>query len=135
MQKKRKKELEHFFYFYSSAVQKQKLSFFYPFLTQNLLIILNYLEKEAIIAGYYIQNMQKVKIFLRYQISKNIPLIKKIIFFSYRGRKRFLPVKMFKSFMQYYPNSFTLVATKYGILNLKQCQELNCGGELILSII
>jgi ribosomal protein S8 len=134
IQKKRKHEIEQFFHFYYHAIQIRQLFFIYPFLTQNILVVLNHLEKQTIISGYHILNVQKVKIFLHYDVSRNIPLAQSIIFFSSRGRKRFISVKLLKAFAQHYPNSFVLIGTKYGILNLSQCQKLNCGGELILSI-
>jgi ribosomal protein S8 len=135
IQKKRKREIEQFFHFYFRAVHIRQLFFTYPFLTQNILGVLNHLEKQGIISGYHILNVQRVKVFLHYDVSRNIPLIQNIMFFSSRGRKRFISAQTLKSFVQHYPNSFVLIGTKYGILNLSQCQKLNCGGKLILSII
>jgi len=135
MQRRKKREIEHFFQFYSRAIQLRQLFFVYPSLTKNILILLDHLEKQALISGYKIWNVQKVKVFLRYDSSKKMPLIQAIKFFSMRGRKRFISALMLKSFVLHYPNSFALIGTKYGILSLQQCQKFNCGGELILLLV
>jgi ribosomal protein S8 len=131
MQRRKKREFEYFFQFYFHAIQLRRLFFVYPFLTKNILVLLDHLEKQTLISGYKIWNVQKIKVFLRYDPSKKMPLIQKFTLFSIRGRKRFISAFMLKSFVLHYPTSFALIGTKYGILSLQQCQKFNCGGELI----
>ena len=135
MQKRRKKEFEDFFQFYLGALKARQLFFIYPFLSEKILSVVYHLQKKAIIAGYFRLNKNNIKVFLRYDIAKNIPLFQKVSLSSSVGRKKCLSVKKLKTFTQYYPQVFTLISTKYGILTPQQCLQLNCGGELLLTII
>jgi ribosomal protein S8 len=103
-------------------------------LTQNVFLLIKHLEKKNYISGYVVLNMHTIKIFFRYERTNRKLLFWQITFFSSREKKRFISAKILKFFRQYYPNTFALIGTKYGILSLEECQKLNCGGELILSI-
>jgi ribosomal protein S8 len=132
--RKKKDEFKYFFQLYMSAWKKKQLFFIYPFLTQNIFRLIKHLEKKNYISGYAVLNMHNVKIFFRYERTKQNILFPQITFFSSPEKKRFISARILKSFQQYYPNTVALIGTKHGILSLEECQKLNCGGELILSI-
>lgn len=117
------------------AIKTKELFFVYTSLTPNILNLIKCLETNSRIAGYHIiENENKAKIFLNYDLTKNEPLVQKIVLFSSRGRKRIATRPMLNLFHYHYPHSLGIIGTRYGIMSSKECQAKNCGGEFIVSI-
>lgn len=117
------------------ANKRKELFFLCTFLTTNILDLVKCLEKHSRIAGYHIlPDQNQVKIFLNYDLTKNEPLVQKIVLFSSRGRKRIATQAMLRLFHHHYPNSLGIISTRYGIMSSKECQSKNHGGEFIVSI-
>jgi ribosomal protein S8 len=124
------KEIKNFFRLLQSAYKKKKKFFVYPFVTSRLLSVLSILQQSAFILGYYQINNREIQIYLRYD-AQSLPVLNSIYFFP---SLRYVTVKMLKRFANDYPYSLLLVNTRYGVLNNKDCQKQNCGGELIIAI-
>jgi|SRR6185437_4090298 ribosomal protein S8 len=132
---KKRFELQKFFRAYTQARKIKSLFFRYPFLTTNIIQILQCLEKESYIAGYHMnREKQSVTVFLNYEMSKNEPLRQKIVFFSIRGQKRVATVEMLRLFHYQYPYSLVILSTSTGLMTSKECLAKNCGGEFVVSI-
>jgi len=117
------------------AIKTKELFFIYTDITPNILGLVKCLEINSRIAGSHIvEGQDKIKIFLNYDLTKNEPLIQKIILFSSRGRKRIATQPMLKMFHYQYPHSLGIIGTRYGIMSSKECQTKNQGGEFIASI-
>lgn len=127
-------EFHRFFRAYLNSARAKALFFVYPSVTNNILELLKYLEKDSRIAGYHVTKDKQIKVFLNYDMTRNEPLVQKIILFSSKGRKRIATLHMLKLFNHHYPNSLALLRTRYGLLNLKDCQAKKCGGEFVVSI-
>lgn len=128
-------EFHKFFRLYTHAIKRKELFFVCTFLTPNILDLVKCLEKHSRIAGYHIlKNENQVKIFLNYDLTKNEPLVQKIVLFSSRGRKRIATQPMLNLFHYHYPNSLGIIGTRSGIMSSKECQAKNQGGEFIVSI-
>jgi len=132
---KRSLEFHKFFRLYMHAIKTKELFFIYTKLTPNILDLIKCLEINSRIAGYHIlEGQDQVKIFLNYDLTKNEPLVQKIVLFYSRGRKRIATWPMLKMFHYQYPHSLGIVGTRYGIMSSKECQTRNQGGEFIASI-
>jgi len=117
------------------AIKTKELFFLYTYLTPNILELVKCLEINSRIAGYHIvEGQDKIKIFLNYDLTKNEPLVQKIILFSSRGRKRIATRPMLNMFHYQYPHSLGIIGTRHGIMSSKECQTKNQGGEFIASI-
>ena len=97
---------------------------------QNFLTILKKLQEKGLILGYCLKKTSEMQIFLRYDL-QSLPAINTIFLFP---KMRYISLKKIKNFKNNYPLSLSLLNTQFGILDLKECQEKNCGGELIVTI-
>jgi ribosomal protein S8 len=123
------KELKPFFLSLEHAIQKRQKYFIYPKITPNLLAVLSHLQKSSFILGYF-RKQTELKIFLRYD-NQSLPVISKIVVLP---SLRYIKVSALNKFVNNYPYSLALISTPYGILNVSECQNKNCGGELIVTI-
>lgn len=119
-----------FFLLLKTAYQKKQKVFFYSSKNQNLVTILKKLQEKGLILGYSFRNTAEIQVFLRYDL-QSLPAINTIFLFP---KCRYISLKKLKSLKNNYPLSLSLLNTQFGILDLKECQEKNCGGELIVTI-
>lgn len=119
-----------FFLLLKTAYQKKQKVLIYPSTNNNLLSILKKLQEKGLILGYVQRNLMEMQIFLRYDM-QSLPAINTIFFFP---RCRYISLKQIQAFSNDYPLSLSLLNTKFGILDLHECQKKNCGGELIVTI-
>ncbi len=79
---------------------------------------------------FFSRSLSEMQIFLRYDM-KSLPAINDIFLFP---KCRYISIKTLKAFTNDYPLSFSLLNTRFGILDMEECQKKNCGGELIVTI-
>ena len=117
------------------AIKRKELFFICTFLTPNIFDLVKCLERHSRIAGYFVfEDQSQIKVFLNYDLTKNEPLVQKIVLFSSRGRKRIATQPMLKLFHYHYPNSLGIIGTRSGIMSSKECEAKNQGGVFIVSI-
>lgn len=117
------------------AIKTKQLFFFCNFLTPKIFELIKCLEINSRIAGYHVfEGQNRVKIFLNYDLTRNQPLVEKIVFFYSRGRKRIVTSPMLQSFHNRYPNAIGIIETRYGIMGSRECAAKNQGGEFIAAI-
>ena len=75
-------------------------------------------------------NSSELQIFLRYDM-KSLPAINNIFLFP---KCRYISIKTLKAFTNDYSLAFSLLNTRFGILDVEECKKKNCGGELIVTI-
>ena len=119
-----------FFSLLKNAYQKKQKFFTYAANNPKILIILKKLQEKSLIQGYYQKNSYELQIFLRYDM-KSLPAINNIFFFT---KRRYISIKTLKAFTNDYFLAFSLLNTRFGILDLEECKKKNCGGELIVTI-
>ena len=129
--------LQAFFNAYLSALKSKALFFVYPLSSSKTTnTVLKSLEKNSRIAGYkFCPQNQNVKIFLSYDLTQNKPLIPRIIHYSLQGRTCTANFLHLQKFRMQNPNSFTLIGTHRGILELQSCLFYKCGGKFLISLI
>ena len=128
--------LRSFFRAYLNAFETKAIFFSYPLLESRAShMFLACLEKEARIAGYhFIKKNKTVDIFLSYPLAEKTPLSLRFFFYSFKGRKRMVSVKLLQQFHNQNPTAFTLINTTFGFLTLKECLQKKCGGEFLITI-
>jgi len=127
--------IKSFFQAYNNALQSKAISFEYPVL-KSLLVhdLLQCLLKESRISGYqFLEEQQRINVFLSYDLAQKMPLISKFTFYSSHGRTQIASLSMLQSFNKQNPRSLTLIGTKMGILTLKECLQRKCGGQLLVT--
>lgn len=124
------KKNKNFFLSLKTAYQKKQKVLVYPSKNNNLLIILKKLQEKGLILGYSQRSISEIQVFLRYDM-QSLPAINSIFFFP---KCRYISLKKLKAFTNDYPLSLSLLNTQFGILDIKECQTKNCGGELIVTI-
>ena len=129
--------LKSFFRAYFKALETKSIYFSYPVLeSPTLHQFLACLEKEARIAGYHFVNKNKtVDVFLSYPLSEKTSSSLKFIFYSSKGRRRVVSLKLLQQFHNQNPTAFTLINTPFGFMTLKDCLQKKCGGEFLITII
>ena len=124
------KKHKNFFLSLKIAYQKKQKFFTYSSMNENLILILKKLQEKSLIQGFSQVNFSKFQIFLRYDM-KSTPAINNIFLFP---NYRYISVKTLKAFANDYSVSFSLLNTRFGILDIDECKKKNCGGELFVSI-
>ena len=124
------KKHKNFFLLLKTAYQKKQKFFIYPAKNPNLLTILKKLQEKTLILGYFHLNVFEIQIFLRYDM-QSWPAINNIFLFP---KYRYISLKTLKAFTNDYPLSLALLNTQFGILDGKECQGKNCGGEFLVKI-
>lgn len=124
------KKYKNFFLLLKTSYQKKQKFFNYSSQNNHLLTILKKLQENSLILGYFHLNVAELQIFLRYDL-QSLPAINQIFLFP---KNRYISTKKIKALMNDYPLSLSLLHTQFGILDLKECQKKNCGGELIVTI-
>lgn len=124
------KKYKNFFLSLKNAYKKKQKFFIYPSKNEHLIVILKKLQENSFIASYVFGNEEFIEVFLRYDL-QNLPAINYLFLLP---EKRFISSKQLKLLKNDYPLSLSLINTKFGILDTKECQKKNCGGELIVII-
>ena len=124
------KKYHKFFLLLKNAYQKKQKFFNYSSKNLNLLIILKKLQENSLILGYFHLNISEIQIFLRYDL-QSLPAINHVFLFP---KNRYISLKKIKAFTNDHPLSLSLLNTQFGILDLKECQKKNCGGEFLVTI-
>lgn len=125
-----KKKYKDFFLLLKIAYQKKQKFFHYTANNPKVLIILKKLQEKSLIQGFSQVNFSELRIFLRYDM-KSLPAINNIFLFP---KCRYVSIKTLKGFANDYFLSFSLLNTRFGILDIEECKKKNCGGELIVTI-
>lgn len=125
-----KEKYKNFFLLLKTAYQKKQKFFIYHANNPKVLLILKKLQEKSLIQGFSQVSLSELQIFLRYDM-KSLPAIQSIFLFP---KCRHISVKKLKSFANDYALSFSLLNTRFGILDLEECQKKNCGGELLVTI-
>ena len=123
---------KHKFFFLSlkTAYQKKQKFFTYSTKSSKIVWILKKLQEKSLIQGFCQTNLSELQISLRYDF-KSLPAIHQIFFFP---KCKYISVKTLKAFTNDYALSFSLLNTRFGILDMDECKKKNCGGELIVTI-
>lgn len=124
------KKHNFFFLLLKTAYQKKQKFFNYSSNNPKLLVILKKLQEKSLIQGFYQVNFTELQIFLRYDM-KSLPAISSIFLFP---KCRYISIKTLKAFTNDYSLAFSLLNTRFGILDVEECKKKNCGGELIVTI-
>ena len=124
------KKHRFFFSLLKTAYQKKQKFFVYSANNSKLNLILKKLQEKSLIQGFYSLNPYETQIHLRYDM-KSLPAINDIFLFS---KCRYISVKTLKAFTNDYALSFSLLNTRFGILDMDECKKKNCGGELFVTI-
>ena len=124
------KKYKIFFLLLKTAYQKKQRFFKYSSKNPNLLMILKKLQEKSLILGYFHLNLSELQIFLRYDL-QSLPAINRVFFFP---KNRYISIKKIKALTNDHPLSLSLLNTQFGILDLKECQKKNCGGEFLVTI-
>lgn len=124
------KKHQFFFQLLKTAYQKKQKFFNYSSKNPKIFVILKKLQEKSLIQGFYQINPSELQIFLRYDM-KSLPAINHIFLFP---KCRYISTKTLKAFTNDYPFAFSLLNTRFGILDIEECQKKNCGGELIVTI-
>ena len=124
------KKHKNFFLLLKIAYQKKQKFFIYTSKNANLITILQKLQEKSFILGYFNLNICEIQIFLRYDM-QSLPAINHIFLFP---KAKYISIKTLKAFQNDYSLSLSLLNTQYGILDIKECQKKNCGGEFIVQI-
>jgi ribosomal protein S8 len=124
------KNHKNFFLLLKTAYQKKQKFFIYTSKNKSLQIILKKLQEKSLILGYAQTKNFQLHIFLRYD-RQSLPAINNIFLFP---KGRYISLKKLKSFTNAAPFSFSLLHTTFGILETKECEKKNCGGEFIVTI-
>ena len=135
-QSKRAFSFKSFFRAYLNAMHSKALFFVYPSWNSSVANLLKCLEKDSRIAGYHIlEEDSAVKVFLNYDLTKNVPLVQKTNFYSSQGRKRVVTVEILQKFHTLNPNSLAIISTHKGLMSVADCLLHRCGGEFLVSLI
>jgi ribosomal protein S8 len=123
---------KHKIFFLSLKTAYQKKQRFFTYFSKNpkLIIILKKLQEKSLIQGFYQTNVSQLQIFLRYDMN-SLPAINNIFLFP---KCKYISLKTLKAFQNDYFLSFSLLNTKFGILDMEECKKKNCGGELLVTI-
>ena len=124
------KKYKFFFLLLKTAYQKKQKFFNYSSNNSKLFLILKKLQEKSLIQGFSQINLSELKICLRYDM-KSLPAINSIFLFP---KCRYISTKTLKAFANDYPLSFSLLNTRFGILDIEECKKKNCGGELIVTV-
>jgi len=124
------KKHKFFFIILKTAYQKKQRFFNYSSNNPKLLLILKKLQEKSFIQGFCQVNFSEIQIFLRYDM-KSLPAINSIFLFP---KCKYISIKTLQAFTNDYALSFSLLNTRFGILDMDECKKKNCGGELIVTI-
>ena len=124
------KNHKFFFSLLKTAYQKKQKFFIYSAKNSKNFLILKKLQEKSLIQGFSRVNLSETQIFLRYDM-KSLPAVNDIFLFP---KCKYLSIKTLKAFTNDYALSFSLLNTRFGILDLDECKKKNCGGELIVTI-
>lgn len=124
------KKHQFFFLALKTAYQKKQKFFTYASKSSKIVLILKKLQEKSLIQGFCRMNLSEIQIFLRYDL-KSLPVVNHIFFFP---KCKYISLKTIKAFTNDYALSFSLLNTRFGILDLDECKKKNCGGELIVTI-
>jgi ribosomal protein S8 len=124
------KKPKFFFLILKTAYQKKQKFFTYPSNNPKLILILKKLQEKSFIQGFYQMGFSEIKIFLRYD-PKSLPAINTVFLFP---KCKHISIKTLQAFTNDYSLSFSLLNTRFGILDMDECKKKNCGGELIVTI-
>ena len=124
------KKHRFFFSLLKTAYQKKQKFFIYSANNSKLILILKKLQEKSLIQGFYKISPSETQIHLRYDM-KSLPAINDIFLFS---KCKYISIKTLKAFTNDYALSFSLLNTRFGILDMEECKEKNCGGELFVTI-
>ncbi len=124
------KKHKFFFLILKTAYQKKQKFFNYSSNNPKLLLILKKLQEKSFIQGFCQVNFSEIQIFLRYDM-KSLPAINSIFLFP---KCKYISIKTLQAFTNDYALSFSLLNTRFGILDMDECKKKNCGGELIVTI-
>jgi ribosomal protein S8 len=124
------KKHKFFFLLLKTAYQKKQKFFTYSSPNQKLIFILKKLQEKSLIQGFCQISLLELQIFLRYDM-KSLPAITNVFLFP---KCKYISIKTIKAFTNDYHLSFSLLNTRFGILDLEECKKKNCGGELIVTI-
>lgn len=124
------KKHKFFFLILKTAYQKKQNFFNYSSNNPKLLLILKKLQEKSFIQGFCQVNFSEIQIFLRYDM-KSLPAINSIFLFP---KCKYISIKTLQAFTNDYALSFSLLNTRFGILDMDECKKKNCGGELIVTI-
>lgn len=128
--------MKTFFRAYLSAIKSKALFFSYPSLPSTAIYnVLASLEKNNRIAGYmFLEEDQIFRIFLSYDLTQKRALIPQVTYYSSPGQIKSISYKKLQQFQAQHPNTFILIRTPRGILDLKSCLFHKCGGEFLISL-
>lgn len=124
------KKHQFFFLLLKTAYQKKQKFFNYSSNNPKILLILKKLQEKSLIQGFCQISSSELQIFLRYDM-KSLPAINTIFLFP---KCRYISIKTLKAFTNDYSLAFSLLNTRFGILDVDECKKKNCGGELIVTI-
>jgi ribosomal protein S8 len=124
------KKHKFFFLLLKTAYQKKQKFFIYASNNPKFFVILQKLQAKSLIQGFSQKNLSEIQIFLRYDM-KSLPAINNIFLFQ---KCKYISIKTLKAFTNDYSLSFSLLNTRFGLLDTEECQKKNCGGELIVTI-
>ena len=119
-----------FFLLLKTAYQKKQKFFTFSSKNQKLILILQKLQEKSLIQGFHQTNFFEVQVFLRYDM-RSFPAINDIFLFS---KCKYISLKTLKAFTNDYSLSFSLLNTRFGILDAEECKKKNCGGEIMVTI-
>ena len=112
-----------FFLILKTAYQKKQKFFTYPSNNPKLLLILKKLQEKSFIQGFCQMDSDKIQIFLRYDM-KSLPAINNIFLFP---KCKSISIKTLQAFINDYSLAFSLLNTRFGILDMDECKKKNCG--------
>lgn len=72
----------------------------------------------------------EIQVFLRYDM-KSLPALNQTFLFP---KCKHISLKTLQAFTNDYPLSFSLLNTRFGILDMDECKKKNCGGEMMVTI-
>ena len=125
-----KKKYQNFFLWLQTAYRKKQKFFIYSSHNAKIVLILKKLQEKSLIQGYSQISWKEFQIFLRYDM-KSLPAITNIFLFP---KCKYISTRTMKSFTNDYSLSFSLLHTRFGILDMDECRKKNCGGEMIVTI-
>jgi len=108
-----------FFLSLKTAYQKKQKFFTYSSKNSKLVLILKKLQEKSLIQGFFQVNLSEIRIFLRYDM-KSLPAIHHIFLFP---KCKYISVKTLKAFTNDYALSFSLLNTRFGILDMDECKK------------